>query len=499
MTLGKAARVFALVIVLALVVLVLTAIIGLTDSTLALWQRLEAGPPWLRVVFVGALLAVVAGTAWLTWRILRPATRVRPSPAPVPLDEGRLREELAEIEARGLDVSAVASELEHLSDHRAGSSLSIALFGEVSTGKSTLAGALLPHAEIATSPVAGSTTTITRYSWTAATGATIELADLPGLAAVGKVLDDAMLDEARRAHAVIFVVDGDLNRQQVSALERLRALGKPLIITLNKADRYPDDERAAILARLQHRLNVETSAVLPVLVVTIAGGEERVLVTDAAGQESESARARAPDISQLVLALEELLGGDLGTINALREQALLNLAAEQLQRVKLRYREQRAEQIVRDTTRKAVVGALAAVTPGTDIVIQGYLGSSMTRQLCRVYGQEVRDVDIESFLDLSQSRVGKVLPLSLAIAGNGLKAFPGVGTVAGGLVHAVAYGLIFDAVGRGLSASLASTESFAAEAAAASVAEGFEAAFTDGVRRVARLALESDEVRRRGD
>ena len=123
----------------------------------------------------------------------------------------------------------------------------------------------------------------------------------------------------------------------------------------------------------------------------------------------------------------------------------------------------------------------------------------MTRQLCRVYGQEVRDVDIESFLDLSQSRVGKVLPVSLAIAGNGLKAFPGVGTVAGGLVHAVAYGLIFDAVGRGLSASLASTEAFTAEAAAASVADGFEAALKDGVRRVARLALETDEAKRRGD
>ena len=38
-------------------------------------------------------------------------------------------------------------------------------------------------------------------------------------------------------------------------------------------------------------------------------------------------------------------------------------------------------------------------------------------------------------------RAGKALPLSLAVAGNGLKAFPGVGTVAGGIAHAVAYGL----------------------------------------------------------
>ena len=42
----------------------------------------------------------------------------------------------------------------------------------------------------------------------------------------------------------------------------------------------------------------------------------------------------------------------------------------------------------------------------------------------------------------------------LAVAGNALKAFPGVGTIAGGLTHAVAYGLIFDALGNGLRSSL---------------------------------------------
>ena len=38
--------------------------------------------------------------------------------------------------------------------------------------------------------------------------------------------------------------------------------------------------------------------------------------------------------------------------------------------------------------------------------------------------------------------------LTLAIAGNAFKAFPGVGTISGGVIHAVAYGMIFDSLGR---------------------------------------------------
>ena len=164
------------------------------------------------------------------------------------------------------------------------------------------------------------------------------------------------------------------------------------------------------------------------------------------------------------------------------------MADDQLKQAEGAYRDRRASEIVAATTRKAVVGALAAVTPGTDIVIQGYLGSDLTRQLCRLYGQEARDVEISRFLDLSQSRVGKVVPVTLAIAGNALKAFPGVGTIAGGLVHAVAYGTIFDAVGRGLAKSLAEANALDAAAAASAVSEVLDSDLQADVNRIARLA-----------
>ena len=64
------------------------------------------------------------------------------------------------------------------------------------------------------------------------------------------------------------------------------------------------------------------------------------------------------------------------------------------------------------------------------------------------------DLDIQKLLKKLVRDRDKTLPLLLAIAGNGLKAFPGAGTLAGGFLHAIAYGLIFDALGKAVARTL---------------------------------------------
>ena len=491
MQIGNAMTTVLRVLLTLALLVALSLLLSLTDATLSLWDRLQTTTPMIRYGFVVLMISLLVVFVVLVFRILKPAGKAKTPPLVV-ADEAGIRDRLANVAEAGVDTRAADAALQDLDQHRRGDALSIALFGAVSTGKSSLARALLPDADVTISPVAGSTVDVARYEWRAKTGAVISIADLPGLEAVGKQIDDDMLDEARRAHAVVFVTDGDLSRQQVEALGTLRRLGKPLIVTLNKVDRYRDDERQTVLARMRERLDAADDGDSPAatLIVTIAGGEEEYIVREADGSEHASTRERLADISQLVLALEELLGNDLSTINALREQSLLKLAADKLASAEADYRKQRVGQIVQTATRRAVVGALAAVTPGTDVVIQGYLATQMTRSLCKLYGQQPRELEIERFLDLSQSRVGKAVPLSLAIAGNGLKAFPGIGTIAGGLVHAVAYGLIFDAVGRGLARSLEQEGVFDAGSAAGSVEQGLNEHLEQNVRRVARMALE---------
>ena len=228
------------------------------------------------------------------------------------------------------------------------------------------------------------------------------------------------------------------------------------------------------------------------VVAVSAGGEREVVERAGDGSETTVTKQRAADIGVLVIAINRLLENP-DDIDQRRDRAVFRLAADKLAEAEAQYRVQRSEQVIRNATRKAVVGSMAAVSPGTDVLIQGYIGTVMTQELCKLYDAAPRDLDIEEFLNLSQSRVGRALPLSLAVAGNSLKAFPGIGTVAGGLVHAVAYGLIFDALGRSLVLTLSRHGELVPDVAAKEFEEGISEHIETGVRRVAQLALEEKQ------
>ncbi|MCC8986937.1 MAG: GTP-binding protein, partial [Candidatus Contendobacter sp.] len=96
----------------------------------------------------------------------------------------------------------------------------------------------------------------------------------------------------------------------------------------------------------------------------------------------------------------------------------------------------------------------AAVSPGTDILIQGYLGFNLMKELCALYEAPAREVDMQRFLDLAGNQIKRNINLLLALVGNIFKAFPGMGTVVGGMMHAVVYGLIFESLGKAVARSL---------------------------------------------
>jgi hypothetical protein len=226
------------------------------------------------------------------------------------------------------------------------------------------------------------------------------------------------------------------------------------------------------------------------IVAVSAGGDSEVIERRTDGTEGVAQRTRPADIGVLVVAINRLLSDGTKSLETERERAVFQIAAEKLDAAEREYRLQRAEQIIRSSTRKAVIGAMAAVSPGTDILVQGYIGTAMTQELCSLFGATPRDLDIEEFLSLGESRAGRALPLSMAVAGNGLKAFPGLGTVAGGLAHAVAYGLIFDALGRSLVLTLSRHGELDPEAAAKEFEESISEHLEAGVRRIAKMALD---------
>ncbi len=490
MKMDRALRIVAALLIIVLLLALSAAMLFVSESALNVWARLEQGPLALQYAFVGAGIAIITLCIWLVFRFVVPR-RAATKPAAEPLSREQLNARIEQADQQGSSTGAASAELQELERRRDTNTVHLCVFGEVSAGKSTVINALLPNADVATSPVGGSTVDIRQYRWAGEQHGSVILTDVPGTGSAGDNLDRIAREEALRAHVVLYICDGDLTRQQMQSLRELHALDKPTVLVLNKMDRYDEKARRTVVKKLQERVTSLGKTGMRTAVVTVAaGGEETVTVVDANGKEQQQVRTRAPDLGSLKLAVREMLARDPQVLTTLRDQSVFRLAAEKLEEAQATYREQRADALVRGYTKKAVVGALAAISPGSDIVIQGYLGTAMTRDLCALWGTSVRDMDVEEFLDLSQGRVGKALPLSLAVAGNGLKAFPGIGTVAGGLVHAVAYGLIFDALGRSLAVSLAERGELVPAAAASSFEGTINEHMEKGVRRVAQLALE---------
>jgi GTP-binding protein EngB required for normal cell division len=464
--------------------LALFLVLVATDTALSVWSRLAEAPAWLRFAYLAMLLLVTLAAMALAWRWLRPARRIGTAKGQrsVPADPAALEAEVTRSAEAGVDVAGALAELREQRRRRDSGAVFLAVFGEVSTGKSALVRALLPEASAHSDARAGTTTEIRHYRWQAPSGDEVVIADLPGF---NLDEDPAVLDEARRAHLVVFLVDGDLTRSQGEELARLRRLGKPLIVALNKADRFDAEQRALILQRLAERSGVPAADVAAIS----AGGREEVVRLLSDGSERRETRQRTADVEALRDLIQARLDSDGELMDSLRDTAVLLLAAEKLEAARAEHREGQARELVRTYSRRAIVGALAAVAPGSDLVIQGALATRLLQELCALYDVSVKEVQIESFLKLAGGKVRKMSALTLAISGNALKAFPGLGTLTGGLLHAVAYGMIFDSLGRAAAETLATRGELRPIPAAAAFEEHLSETLETRAGRFAKLAL----------
>jgi uncharacterized protein len=461
------------------------------ERALALAQRFLELPTWLQWTLGGVLLIFAAAGLSVLWWLLRPRRKRRPLPVP---DRGSLEQRIGQLRERGADTGALAAELGELDRRRASARVYVALFGEISTGKSSLIRALAPHAQVASDARGGTTRAVDHYDGRLPDGRTLVLADVPGSREAGGEAHETLArEEALRAHAVIYLCAGDLNRSQADELRWLADFGKPLLLVLNKADQWSDAERDQLLARLRRHTRGIAGAVLAIS----AGGSERYQRQLADGSTESVERQRKPAIEPLLQALERLTAPGAEGLEDLRENAVLAGLHQRTGTLEAQTRAEEAERIVRKYARRAIVGALAAVAPGSDLVIQGVLATGLTRALAELYGVKVSDVQIEDFVQQAKLTLRTGSSIVLAVAGNALKAFPGLGTLGGGVLHAFAYALIFDSMGRALAASLAERHSLDQDDAGARLKELLADAGGTRLRQLAALTMEA--VRERAD
>lgn len=481
-------RVFiAAVVVLGFLAVLLLGLVT-ADLFLSVWERLEKLPLWLSLTAAGIGLGFSSVAGWLLFRLLRgdkQGPTARPEPPPPPTEE-QLAERVQQADSLGVDTAEARAELEQLKRRRSAGEIHIALFGEISSGKSSLIQALLPGAETQVGVSGGTTRAIHQFQWQSPAGDRLVVSDMPGLSEVGRGLDELARDEALRAHGVIYLCDGDLTRDQWAELQLLLELQKPLILAVNKIDRLNAEQQAQVLGRLRERF--QDSSTVQVIAIS-AGGRREALRILPDGREELVMRPIPPRIEALQQAIQRIIDRDPQALEKLRDSAVFVLTARQLDRALADKRRERAAQTVTSYSRKAMAGAMAAMAPGADLLIQGYLGTQMVRQLAEIYNIPVRQVDTDLLLELAQKYVRKSTTLILAIAGNGLKAFPGVGTLAGGVLHAIAYGMLFDALGRAIAGSLESRGELHPVQAAAQFKDNLGDNLEGSARRFAEIAL----------
>ncbi len=319
----------------------------------------------------------------------------------------------------------------------------IAVFGRVSVGKSALVNALLGEARFATSPLHGETREVQRGQWREYRDGNVLLIDTPGInEAGGEAREQLARDVARRADLILFVVDGDLTQIERAALTELVASGRPLLLVLNKVDRYSAEERHQLIDALRrhtHGLLGEED------LVTAAAdpAPQWVIRVDADGNEQESRRQPPPEVSALKDRLWQILEREGQTLAALNASLFAGDLSDQVAARILAARRTLGDRVIRTwCIAKGVAVALNPV-PIADLVAAAVVDVSMVVHLSRSYGLALTRREAGSLIKTIGTQITLLMGTVWAVhvAASALKLGSGglSAVVTGGAQGAVAY------------------------------------------------------------
>ena len=274
----------------------------------------------------------------------------------------------------------------------------IAVLGEVSVGKSSLLNALLGESRFATSPLHGETRVPAEARWQEAQSGQVRLLDTPGINEVGGEGRERLARQVvERADLLLFVVDGDLNATEQAALDEALASGRPLLLVLNKADRYTPAEREALLARLVERC---AGRLRPEHVLAAAADPAPRLrvVTGPDGVEREERMVVPPDVEALRERLWKILEAEGRTLAAVTAGMFAGHVSERVGQRVVEVRRAAAERLVQQyCVAKGVAVAMNPV-PVADLLAAAALDAGMVFHLSRLYGMPMSRAEAGSLV-----------------------------------------------------------------------------------------------------
>ena len=282
-------------------------------------------------------------------------------------------------------------EIEAISEKLQQGEIHIAAFGRVGTGKSSLLNALIGHEVFSTSPLHGETLSMQRSDWSTANSDHVVLIDTPGIDELdGESREELARSVARISDIVLMVCEGDLTETEFKAACNLAERKRPLLLVLNKSDRYSKGELDSLLERLRDRC-AEFIEADNVLTASAAPRPEQLIRIDEAGNEHPSQRPRVPDIKSLRSHLWNILEKEGKTLAALNAALFTSELDGQIAGRIVLARKTVADRIIRNYC--LAKGLVVAVNPipvadllaaaGTDVAMVIHLGNVYGFQLSR--------------------------------------------------------------------------------------------------------------------
>ena len=273
-------------------------------------------------------------------------------------------------------------------DRLSNRNLRVAVFGRVGVGKSSLVNALIGQELLATDVAHGCTRQQQALPWAISIPGLnrIELVDTPGIDEVAAAARARLAARvALQSDLVLLVLDADISRVELDALETLMNSGKPVLAVLNRSDCCPPEQlaslRQSISQRIQERCYRNHRPRIPEPIAVSAAPRKAIQRSDGRIR-SERQPAVVNPLSRAVIHLLQEQGQALLALNALRQAERLQ---QQLELGRLERRRQEAQGLIGRYAALKATGVAANPLVLLDLAGGLACDTALVVQLCQLY------------------------------------------------------------------------------------------------------------------
>jgi GTPase len=315
-----------------------------------------------------------------------------------------LQQILVNLDLSQRERSGLESEIAELSDMLAKldrAVFQVAVFGMVGRGKSSILNALIGAEIFQAGAVHGVTKERQQVVWAvdnwqdefdldkdtpATLQEAIEFIDTPGIDEVeGEQRQQLAHDIALQVDLILFIIAGDITELELQTLSQLRTAGKPILLVFNKIDRYPDQDRLAIYAKIRDERVKEILS--PNEIILIAAAPVAIRADRRAdGTMGVSYHPGTPQITPLKWRIVEILQREGKSLAALNAMLVADRIQQQLIDRKMGSRKDAANDIIwQSVMTKSIAIAINPIT-AADIIAGAAIDIAMIVRLSKFYG-----------------------------------------------------------------------------------------------------------------